>query len=70
MTDMTTDRGSWHEILQCDEDLLENAEKLLIECSASRPPLHALLLYGHIISKAKKMRPVFVAEGEGRDRLE
>ena len=70
MTDMTTDRGSWHEILQSDEDLLENAEKLLIECSASRPTLHALLLYGHIISKAKKMRPVFVAEGEGRRLLE
>lgn len=70
MTDMTTDGGSWHEILQCDEGLPENAEKLLIECSESQPPLHALLLYGHIISKAKKMRPVFVAEGEGRRLLE
>jgi hypothetical protein len=67
---MTTDRGSWHDILQCYEDLPENAEKLLIESSASLPSLHALLLYGHIISKAKKMRPVFVAEGEGRRLLE
>lgn len=37
---------------------------LLIEGSSSRPVLHSLMLYGHLVAEAQKMRPVFVAEGE------
>lgn len=70
MTDMATDLCLWREFFECHEDLPENAEKLLIECSLSRPTLHALLIYGHIVSKAKKMKPVFVVEGEERRLLE
>ena len=66
---MTSERFSWCEILERAEALPKDAERLLIECNMSRPPLHALLIYGYIISRAKNMRPVFVATEEVRSQL-
>jgi hypothetical protein len=64
------DGASWHTYQMPFADIPENAETLLIESSASRPQLHALLIYGHIIANARRMKPVFVAEGEARRLLE
>lgn len=50
--------------------LPKDAKRLLIEATVSRPKLHALLVYAYLISRAQKMRPVFVVEGAARCLLE
>lgn len=62
--------ASWHVKVMPFFQLPKSAEVLLIESSASRPVLHGLLLYGRLISKARKMKPIFIAEGEARRVLE
>lgn len=63
-------RFTWQHGLLSASDLPEHTDRLLIESTVSRPKLHALLIYGHLLSNAKKMLPVFVATGETRRLIE
>lgn len=61
---------SWQDGLLPFSDLPPTASRVLIESTVSRPKLHALLIYGHLLTQAKKMVPVFVATGEERRLIE
>lgn len=45
-------------------------KRILFESTASRPKLHAILIYGHMIANALKMLPVFIATGEVKRLIE
>lgn len=45
-------------------------KRLIIESTSSRPNLHALLTYGHLLVNSLQMFPVFIATGETRRLIE
>jgi hypothetical protein len=45
-------------------------KRLIIESTSSRPNLHALLIYGHLLVNSLQMFPIFIAAGETRRLIE